>query len=148
MHTWLFIFYILSRACSESISVQFLLVPSRVAMAATAAMNFIRPDAVHDIEKPYLLQYPVRDKSQPRTNISHIMHGEIQVFNLRDHLKTLTFEKSGISTLYFEDASIPHDWDDTTTVRTKFLPVVAVKLKELLGAESVQVFEHIVSPSF
>lgn len=106
------------------------------------SMHFLKQDELYAIEKPYSLRFTPPD-GFPAANIK-LDKRDIDIHDLRNNAKSLTFERDGVSVLEFESSMTYEDYDDDEIVKEILLKEVANLLKDFLAAQHVQIFEHTV----
>lgn len=112
-------------------------------MASVVETNthFLKRDSLYADVKPYSLRFtPPGDF--PRANILLERHN-IEVHDVRNE-KSLNFTKDGATILPFHTRMSYDDYDEETIVKDVLLKEVSNLLKDFLGAQHVQIFEHTV----
>lgn len=104
--------------------------------------HFLKRDELYNTEKPYSLRF-TPSAGFPRSNIKLDKH-DIDIHDIRGSQRSFNFEKDGIAILDFESKMLYEDYDDDAAVREVLLKEIANALKSFLGAQHVQIFEHIV----
>ena len=109
--------------------------------------HFLAREPLYETEKPYTLRFTA-PQGLARANIKLERHN-ITVRDIRNASAQPTLENDGCllldnfySTLRYED------FDDDDIVKAVYLKEVANRLKQVLNAQHVQIFEHTVSSDF
>lgn len=104
--------------------------------------HFLKKDPLYDGEKPYSLRFtPPKDFAG--ANIKLERH-KLRVRDVRDEKDELSLAKDGCVIWDFRSQMTYKDFDDDSKVREVYLTEVADALRNQLGAERVQIFEHTV----
>lgn len=115
--------------------------------AAQGSIHFLQRLPLYKEEKPYTIRYTLPEDSQiPRTNSQHEeIHG-IPIQDIRGHEGEFTLSQNGfvITRLDGMDGMGYDDFTREDFIIEVYLPAVARKLREILGAKHVQVYEHTV----
>ena len=107
------------------------------------SMHFLTRDDLYEREKPYQFRYDVAD-GIPRTNLRHVKQEPLKIHNMRGREEQFSFEKNGFTVLEL-DEEIPYDdFDDPAGIR-RYLDIVAKQLRLKLNADTVQVYQYLVS---
>jgi hypothetical protein len=105
--------------------------------------HFLARDPLYDAEKPYSLRFTAPE-GFPRANIRLERHG-ITVRDVRADSKPVTLSEDGCMLLDdFTTQMTYSDYDDEDKIKAVYLRDVANRLKALLNAQHVQIFEHTV----
>jgi len=112
-------------------------------MSVTSPINFITPQHSSSADKPYQLKY-VAPIDFPSTNIVSKEHSQ-KLEDVRGCEAEFSIAKNGFTLMRLEDGMAYDDYDHEEIIREVFYKRVADRLKELLGASRVQIFEHVVS---
>ena len=108
------------------------------------SMQFLARDKLYDVEKPYRFQYQPPE-GVPRTNFRMEKHDGINISNIRGREEEFSLEKNGFTVLSL-DQEIPYeDFNNEAGIR-KYMNLVADRLKVLLNADKVQVYQQVVRP--
>jgi hypothetical protein len=110
--------------------------------AVTADTHFLKRDPLYDKEKPYSLRFTPPD-GFPSANIRLERHS-VSIRNIRDCIEPFSFAEHAFQILPFHSRMSYADFDDNEVVKAVFLREAANKLREFLGAQKVQIFEHTV----
>ena len=106
------------------------------------SMHFLARDKLYEREKPYQLKYEA-EKGIPRSNLRLEKQEPLKISSIRGREQQFTMERNGFAVLKL-DKEIPYDdFSDPVGIR-RYLDVVSETLKTLLGADKVQVFQHLV----
>lgn len=119
--------------------------PIQISTMSTTVLSethFLQRDPLYDVEKPYSLRF-TPPSTFPRANIKLEKH-TIQITDIRTRTKPLTFLNHGFALLPFTSSMHYADFDDDEIVKRVYLREAANLLRDHLGAEKVQVFEHTV----
>jgi hypothetical protein len=113
-------------------------------MSSTVASqtHFLKRDGLYDVEKPYSLRF-TPPKGFPRANIKLERH-EISINDVRSTTKPLVFLEHGFQLLPFHSCMQYADFDDDEIVKRIYLREAANLLRDHLGMQKVQIFEHTV----
>lgn len=103
---------------------------------------FLQRDPLYKEEKPYSLRFTPPD-GFPRANIKLERH-TISIHDIRSRSKPLSFWQHGFQMLPFQSAMKYSDFDDDNIVKEIYLREAANNLRDFLGAQKVQIFEHTV----
>ena len=103
---------------------------------------FLQRDTLYDDEKPYSLRF-TPPTAFPRANIKLERH-KIAINDIRERPVSLTYSEHGFQILSFPSRMAYQDFDDDEIVTTVYLREAANLLKQFLGAQKVQIFEHTV----
>lgn len=106
------------------------------------SINFLKRDELYDREKPYQLKYAAAE-GIPISNLRLEKQDKIQITSLRDREAQFSFEKNGFAVLRM-DEEIPYDDFGNPDGIHRYLDIVSVRLKKLLGADKVQAFQYVV----
>ena len=107
------------------------------------SMHFLARDKLYEHEKPYQLKYEA-ENGIPRSNLRLEKHEPIKISSIRGRERQFSMEDNGFAVLKL-DREIPYnDFSDPGGIR-KYLDVVSESLRKFLGADRVQVFQHLVS---
>lgn len=104
--------------------------------------HFLRRDKLYDGEKPYSLRFTPAS-GFPRANIM-LDRREINIHDIRAEKDQLSCDSHGCFVWDFSSRMTYGDFDDKAKVRDVYLGEVADALRDRLGADKVQVFEHTV----
>lgn len=114
--------------------------------SAQGSIHFLKRDSLYKEEKPYTIRYTTSD-DVPRTNSVHEEQHGILIEDVRGHLPDFNIAKNGFMITQFDcDGGMTYDdftMDDK--IVDLYLPSVARKLREVLDARHVQIYEHTVS---
>jgi hypothetical protein len=105
-------------------------------------VNFLQRDALYNDEKPYSLRFTPPEEF-PRANIKLERHA-ISVKDIRNRAEPFTFHDNGFQILPFQSRMQYGDFDDDEIVKQIYLREAANLLRDFLGAQKVQIFEHTV----
>ena len=106
--------------------------------------HFLQRDPLYDTEKPYSLRFSAPE-GFPRANILLQKH-LISVRDIRHASTPPSLKDDGCVLLDdFQTQMQYDDFDNDNTVKRIYLRDVANRLKQLLGAQHVQIFEHTVT---
>jgi hypothetical protein len=113
-------------------------------MSSTVASqtHFLKRDGLYDVEKPYSLRF-TPPEGFPRANIKLERH-EISIHDVRSTTKPLVFQEHGFQLLPFHSCMQYADFDDDEIVKRIYLREAANLLRDHLGVQKVQIFEHTV----
>lgn len=103
--------------------------------------HFLKRDELYDTEKPFSLRF-TPPEGFPRANIKLERH-DIDIRDIRAN-SSLRFEKDGATVVQFESKMTYEDYDNEDVVKDIYLKEVSNFLKQFLGAQHVQIFEHTV----
>ena len=107
------------------------------------SMNFLSRDSLYEREKPYQFRYPVGN-GVPKTNLRHAKQEPVKVQNMRGREEQFSFEKNGFTVLKLDEEISYEDFDDPAAIR-RYLDLVAKQLRRKLNADTVQVYQYLVS---
>lgn len=98
---------------------------------------------LYNTVKPYELRFfPPSDF--PRTNLKYTKYEGIEVEDMRGREDELSVEKNGYTLMKIDVPMEAEDFSDRDKLRSIYLPLVAERLKEHLGASRVQVHDYLV----
>ncbi|KAI1007487.1 hypothetical protein K3495_g742 [Podosphaera aphanis] len=104
-------------------------------------MFFMQRDPIHQVEKPYELNYKPED-GQPKTNMT-MERATVAVTDIRPATEKYSFETHGFELVTIDGpVGTRLDFDDPAQVIQVYFPAVASIIQRRLGAERVQVFDH------
>ena len=106
-------------------------------------MNFLNRDELYQHEKPYQFRYNVAD-GIPRSNLRHSKQESLKIHNMRGREEQFSFEKNGFTVLKL-DEELSYDDFDTPAGISRYLNIVAKQLRLKLNADTVQVYQYLVS---
>ena len=106
-------------------------------------MNFLTRDNLYEHEKPYQLRYDVADGIS-KTNLRHVKQESLKIHNMRGREEQFSFEKNGFTVLKLDEEISYNDFDNPAGIR-RYLDVVAKQLRLKLNADTVQVYQYLVS---
>lgn len=106
------------------------------------SVYFLKRNNLYNEEKPYSLRF-TPPENFPRSNITLEKH-DVTIRNIRPTLKTLSFEKDGLTIMNLESRMSYDDFDNEEKLINIYLREVADSLCAFLGAVHVQIFEHTV----
>jgi len=106
------------------------------------SVYFLKRNNLYNEEKPYSLRF-TPPENFPRSNITLEKH-DVTIRNIRPKLKTLSFEKDGLTIMNLESRMSYDDFDNEEKLINIYLREVADSLCAFLGAVHVQIFEHTV----
>jgi len=111
-------------------------------METISTTHFLKRDALYEVEKPYSLRF-TPPSAFPPSNIKLTNH-DIIIKDVRTCSEPLNFFKHGLQLLPFQSKLPYEQFDDDDAVKRIYLREVANLIKEFLGAQKVQIFEHTV----
>jgi hypothetical protein len=111
-------------------------------MDIVSTTNFLQRDALYEVEKPYSLRF-TPSSAFPPSNIKLANHN-ITVKDVRARSQPLEFFQNGMQLLTFQSQLPYAQFDDDEAVKRVYLREVANLIKDFLGAQKVQIFEHTV----
>ncbi|RHZ70336.1 hypothetical protein CDV55_108201 [Aspergillus turcosus] len=97
-------------------------------------------------EKPYEIRFAVPDDF-PRTNLQISVYDHIRVEDVRGHENELSIKENGFAVMELDVPMSPEDFSEPQLIQSKYLPPLAEKLKNFLGASRVQVHDYVVRKS-
>lgn len=107
------------------------------------AIHFLTRDDLYKEEKPYTIRYSTPD-DVPRSNSNHEeVHG-IPIEDIRGREAEFSLSKHGFTVTRLDSGMDYADFADPDKVLNVYLQSVARKLREVLNAAHVQVYEHTV----
>ena len=106
------------------------------------SINFLKRDELYEHEKPYQLKYAAAE-GIPISNLRLEKQDNIKITSIRDREAQFSFEKNGFAVLRMNE-EIPYDDFRNPDGIRRYLDIVAVHLKNLLGADKVQAFQYVV----
>lgn len=80
----------------------------------------------------------------PRKNLQISKHDNIPVEDVRGHEEDLSLDKNGFTVIKLETSLSKEDFDHRETIISQYLPEVADRLKQCLGASRIQVHDFLV----
>ena len=104
--------------------------------------HFLQRDSLYEVEKPYSLRF-TPPSTFPRANIKLEKH-TISINDIRSKHKPVTFAQHGFEILPFKSRLPYADFDDDDAVKRVYLREAANLIRDFLGAQNVQIFEHTV----
>jgi hypothetical protein len=109
------------------------------------SIHFLKRDSLYKEEKPYTIRYTTPD-DVPRTNSQHEERHGILIEDVRGHLLDFSIAKNGfmITQLDYDGGMTYDDFAMHDNIVDLYLPSVARKLREVLNARHVQIYEHTV----
>lgn len=111
-------------------------------MTTISTTNFLQRNALYDVEKPYSLRF-TPPSAFPPSNIKLANHN-ITIKDVRTRHEPLDFFEHGFQLLPFQSQLPYAQFDDDDAVKRVYLREVANIIKDFLGAQKVQIFEHTV----
>jgi hypothetical protein len=102
-------------------------------MTTISTTNFLQRNALYDVEKPYSLRF-TPPSAFPPSNIN-LANKKINIKKVFEH---------GFQLLPFQSQLPYAQFDDDDAVKRVYLREVANIIKDFLGAQKVQIFEHTV----
>ena len=126
----------------EYISLSIAAVELSNTMNTTSTTNFLQRDALYEVEKPYSLRF-TPPSAFPPSNIK-LTNRNIIINDVRSRSEPLEFSRHGFQLLPFQSQLPYAQFDDDDAVKRIYLREVANLIKEFLGAQKVQIFEHTV----
>ncbi len=113
-----------------------------------ASIHFLSRLPIYREEKPYAIRYNLpKDSAVLRTNAYHEETQNVSITDLRGRESLFTLSQHGFCVIKYETNMTHQDFADEERVEEVYLPGVARRLRELLDAKHVQVYEHIVRRS-
>ena len=106
------------------------------------SINFLKRDELYEHEKPYQLKYAAAE-GIPISNIRLEKQDNIKITSIRDREAQFSFERNGFAVLRMNE-EIPYDDFSNPDGIRRYLDIVSVQLKDLLGADKVQAFQYVV----
>lgn len=111
------------------------------------SMYFLERLSLYNTEKPYELRYtPAPD--QPKTNMKLEKADCLTMTNIRGREDDFSFRNNGFALVHLDSKMRPEDFEVRSKVIKQYLPIVADTVKEILGAQRVQIFDYVVSDSY
>lgn len=107
-------------------------------------MQFLARDKLYEHEKPYRLQYKAPE-GVPKTNFRIEKHDRINISSIRGREKEFSLEKNGFTMLNL-DQEVPYEDFDNEVGIQRYMNLVADRLRVLLNADKVQVYQYVVGP--
>ncbi|KAG6991104.1 hypothetical protein G7Y79_00057g090860 [Physcia stellaris] len=108
------------------------------------SMQFLARDKLYEHEKPYRLQYKAPE-GVPKTNFRIEKHDRINISSIRGREKEFSLEKNGFTMLNL-DQEVPYEDFDNEVGIQRYMNLVADRLRVLLNADKVQVYQYVVGP--
>lgn len=90
--------------------------------------------------KPYTLAF-TPDTSIPRENVQREEKHKI-ICDIRTHHDEISFTKNGFTVLEMPELPLVIDWDDKTSVETKFYPTIVSQLGKAFPGSSCIALHH------
>lgn len=109
----------------------------------TTSMYFLQPQQLYATEKPYSLRF-VPPEGFPRSNIALERHSDVEIQDIRPSVDKLSFSEHGFKIMPFHSGMKYEDFDDEDKIVRIYLKEIADALRDELGAQHVQIFEHTV----
>jgi hypothetical protein len=108
----------------------------------TASMNFLLRDSLYEEERPYLLIFepPV---GFPKQNIKLEKQTSLKIEDIRGREQQFSLGKNGFQITKIGSRMSPEDFDNEDLVKNVYLREAADHVRELFGAQKVQIFEHL-----
>ncbi|KAK5451988.1 hypothetical protein LTS15_007711 [Exophiala xenobiotica] len=110
-----------------------------------ASIHFLSRLPIYREEKPYTIRYNLaKDSAVLRTNAYHEEIQNVPITDIRGRESLFTLSEHGFGVIKYEINMTHQDFADEKRVEEVYLPGVARRLRELLDAKHVQVYEHII----
>ena len=106
------------------------------------SLQFLAKDKLYEHEKPYRFQYKPPE-GVPKTNFHIEKQDGINISSIRGREKEFSLEKNGFTVLSLDEEIPCEDFDSEAGIR-RYMDLVANKLKVLLKADKVQVYQQVV----
>ena len=108
----------------------------------TASMNFLLRDSLYKEERPYLLIFQP-PAGFPKQNIKLEKKTGLKIEDIRGREQQFSLEKNGFQITKIRSRMSPEDFDSEDLVKKVYLKEAADHVRELFGAQKVQIFEHL-----
>ncbi|KAH6973824.1 hypothetical protein BKA56DRAFT_592590 [Ilyonectria sp. MPI-CAGE-AT-0026] len=93
-------------------------------------------------QKPYVVNFPVTDADFKRTNLSHKLHEDIPLCDVRGHEDRFCLDTHGFQMLKHSSKMPNEDFENDAIIRSTYYPEIETLIKNALGASKVFIFEH------
>lgn len=111
----------------------------------TAALFYLRPDPLYEVEKPYFMNIPVHDMQGLRqTNVSYTLRTS-NFTDIRGHESIFSLDRQGFAVGNLKTSLQYQDFEDSSKIVTKYYDEVCDFLKRSTGACDVLPFDYQVS---
>ncbi|KAF2736408.1 putative CmcJ-like methyltransferase [Polyplosphaeria fusca] len=115
--------------------------PSIPAGDIRASLTFLKPDPLHDHEKPYRLRYDP-GPGIPRTNCTTLSQENIVIKDIRGQEDAYSLDQNGFEVVELESELSPKAFLDIERVKDVWYDELSTMLKNRYGAKRVEVLEH------
>lgn len=110
-----------------------------------ASIHFLKRLSKYETEKVYELKYDP-PPGLPKTNMCLERRDHITVEDMRHRESGLKIDERGYQIITLEDGLELIDYDDQASLLQHYFPLLAQKVKEVMLADRVQIFDYNVSP--
>lgn len=110
----------------------------------TTSMHFLAPLDLYKNEKPYSLRFEPDDTGLPKSNIKLERHDDIYIEDIRGREQEFSLSSDGFAIMNIHTSLTYAEFEEEPKITDVFLKEVADAVRDLTGAQHVQIFEHTV----
>ena len=115
--------------------------------SVSTSMHFLEDNILYQSVKPYTIIFKPPD-GFPKTNICLEEQSDIVVEDIRGRERDFTMDQAGFTIMELQSQLLYKEFSDDEKVIDVYLKEVADSLQKHLGAERVQIYEHLVCSAY